>query len=134
MASNLNWTSASHEGDDGISTVRLRQLDASFNFRALPERLNLLWNGADTDAGRDAMARFEQRVLARLANDEDTALVLVFVEPDHGEFVFHSRSTTAFLAMLESLEQESAPYPIEIDHESDPDGQFYRDYAAELRG
>jgi len=126
------WISASHQGDDGTSTVRLRRPDAGLDFRRLPERMTLLWRGADTAAGQAAMQEFEQRVQAQLDNDGDTVLAMVFVEPDHAEFVFHSRSTPAFFALLEALQSGGDPYPIEVEHESDPTGELYRSYASEM--
>ena len=51
------------------------------------------------------------------------------IEPDHREYVFYSRDVEAFVGVLNAMPQEATPYPIEIDRESDPGGEFYRSFA-----
>ncbi|MBT2748035.1 MULTISPECIES: DUF695 domain-containing protein [unclassified Lysobacter] len=130
------WTLAEQATDDGLSLTRIKQFERGFDFRRYPERLNLIWayqddHSAGTASAEEmaAMERFEDRVCERIEAAGHSVLAIVFTEPDHREYVFHTRDVNAFIGELNAMPQEATPYPIEIDHESDPKGEFYRSFA-----
>ncbi|MEG3788697.1 DUF695 domain-containing protein [Lysobacter sp. CCNWLW3] len=136
MADTRGWTLAEHRADDGLSLMRLKRFERGFDFRAYPERLNLIWayqddRSLDTASPDEleAMQRFEDRVCERIEAAGHSLLAIVFTEPDHREYVFYTRDIGAFIGVLNAMPQEATPYPIEIDRESDPDGEFYRSFA-----
>ncbi|MGO4260928.1 DUF695 domain-containing protein [Lysobacter sp. TAB13] len=130
------WTLAEQATDDGLSLTRIKQFERGFDFRGYPERLNLIWayqddHRAGTASAEEmaAMERFEDRVCERIEAAGHSVLAIVFTEPDHREYVFHTRDVNAFIGVLNAMPQDATPYPIEIDHESDPKGEFYRSFA-----
>ncbi|MGO1069036.1 DUF695 domain-containing protein [Lysobacter sp. CA199] len=139
MEDTRGWTLAEQHADDGLSLIRLKQIERGFDFRTYPERLNLIWayrddpgTGTASPAELEAMQRFEDRVCERIEAAGHSLLAIVFTEPDHREYVFHTRDVNAFIGVLNTMPQEAAPYPIEIDHESDPKGEFYQSFADAL--
>ncbi|RDZ28391.1 DUF695 domain-containing protein [Lysobacter silvisoli] len=136
MEDTRGWTLAEHRAEDGLSLMRIKRLERDFDFRAYPERLNLIWAyqddrsvGTASPDELQAMQRFEDRVCERIEAAGHSVLAIVFTEPDHREYVFLSRDVNAFVGVLNAMPQEAHPYPIEIDHESDPNGEFYRSFA-----
>lgn len=133
------WVIAKRESDKGLWLVRLMQLEASFPFKRYPERLNITWpfrktavNGTPAPKESNAMERFENRICKHIEKSGQAVLCIVFTEPGYREYVFHCQQVESFLTALSEIPQESAPYPLEIHHETDAAGKFYKSYAKKL--
>ncbi|HEY0682354.1 MAG TPA: DUF695 domain-containing protein [Steroidobacter sp.] len=140
MMHDRKWVLAERKTDEGLSLIRIMELDASFAFQRYPERLNVIWAYRDTgpddtpaEEEQDAMGRFESRICEYIEATEQALLCVVFTEPGYREFVFYSSTVESFLEALSEIPQEeSGPYPIQIHHESDSKGEFYKSYAKKL--
>ncbi|MCD9029572.1 DUF695 domain-containing protein [Luteimonas sp. BDR2-5] len=141
MEDQRGWVIARTETEDGLSVLRLKNIEDQFDFNAFPERLNVIWDfqeptqaGTPSPSESEAMERFEDRICGRIEEDGESILCMVFTEPGYREYVFYSRSTDDFLSALNTIPQERQPYPIEIQHETDQGFGFYQSYAQGLRG
>jgi len=140
MEDQRGWVIAEKRSGDGLSVVRLKEIEDDFEFRAFPERFNVIWDFRDlTDSGSpssdefDALRQFEDRICERVEACNSSILCIVFTEPTYREYVFQSRTVDGFLDAVNSIPQEAEPYPIEIHHEFDSDFGLYRSFAERLR-
>ena len=136
MEDQRGWALAKMETENGLSLLRLKKIEAQFDFDAFPERLNLIWEFQDpTDVGTpspsesDEMELFENRLCEKIEEDNQSILCMVFTEPGYREYVFYAESADFFLNALNTIPQEARPYPIEIHHETDAGFEFYHSYA-----
>jgi Family of unknown function (DUF695) len=141
MSISENWVLAERKTNEGLSLVRMRKLESSFQFKVHRERMSIIWRLQDRTPDRtpspeesDFMERFESRLCELLEPSAYAFLSIVFTEPGFREYVFYSREIKRFVAAVNKLPKESASYPIEIHHESDSSGQFYQSYAERLLG
>ena len=139
MEDQRGWVLAKRKIDEGLSLIRIKELESSFPFKRYPERLNIIWSFRDmgvhdtpSDRESDAMERFENRICKYIEDSEQAVLCVVFTEPGYREYVFHCDTVESFLAALSEIPQERKPYPIEIHHETDATGKFYKSYAKGL--
>jgi Family of unknown function (DUF695) len=139
MEDNRGWILAQRQTDRGLSLIRIQKLEAAFPFGRYPERLNVIWSFRDmgpdetpSDEESAAMASFENRICAYIEETRQAILCVVFTEPGYREYVFHCDTTDSFLEALSEIPQEQDRYPIEIHHETDANGDFYKSYARKL--
>jgi Family of unknown function (DUF695) len=141
MSVSENWVLAERKTADGLSLVRIRRLGNSFQFKTYGERMSVIWtlqdkSPTDTPSVQESefMERFERRLCELLEPSAHAFLSIVFTEPGFREYVFYSREVKRFVAAINKVPEESAPFPIEIRHEPDSSGQFYQSYAQRLLG
>lgn len=136
MEDTRGWTIGSRQTEEGKSFIRIKELESDFDFSAVPERLTVLWDFEATSPSSDefdAMKEFEDQVCQRIESDGRAVLCIVFTEPGYREWDFYAESAEAFIDVLNELPPRSEPFPIEIHHESDPEGEFFLSYAGRLR-
>lgn len=139
MEAERGWVLGERESDEGQFLIRVKELEQLFPFKRVPERLNVVWsfretgtNGTPTEDELDSMQRFEDRICERIEESGGAVLCIVFTEPGFREFVFYSKDVDSFLQTLSEMPQDSELYPIEIHHETDKRGEFYKSYASKL--
>jgi Family of unknown function (DUF695) len=133
------WVLAEKKVENGLSMLRLLQLEPEFPFNRFQERLNVIWSFRETGVDdtpsqdeSDAMEQFENRICNYIETSDLAVLCMVFTEPGYREYVFYSRDVESFLEGLTEISEEPEPYPIEIHHEADRDGTLYRSYAQRM--
>ncbi|MES2888204.1 MAG: DUF695 domain-containing protein [Pseudomonadota bacterium] len=141
MEDQSGWLIARRETEDGLSLIRLKELQDTFDALAVPERFNIIWEfrgvtsaNTPTPAEFEALGSFEERLVAAVEETGQGTLCIVFTEPGYREYVIHACSADSFLNALNSMPQEREPYPIEIRHEHDPGLELYTSHARGLRG
>lgn len=75
----------------------------------------------------EAMGIFEDRLVSAVESDVCAVLVAVVTTNNTRMWVFHTLSIPAFSERLHYMQQEAAPYPIEIEADSDPEWRFVYD-------
>ena len=140
MEDESGWIIAERETDEGLSILRLKDLDEAFSFHSQPERINVVWSFQNTtsantpdDAENRNLRFFEDELCGRIERDSSAVLCMVFTEPGTREFVFYAKSLDQFLDAINSIPETADGYPIEIQHESDCSGRFYHSYAKGVR-
>lgn len=139
MVQQEEWVLAERQADDGLHVIRLRKLSPSFAFKRYAQRLSVTWTFQDTraddtptDAESEAMETFETTVRDHIERAGHAVLAIVFTEPGYRQFVYLAKEVEAFLEGLNDMPQPEEGYPIEIHHEEDIEGDFYRSYSRKL--
>jgi hypothetical protein len=136
MEDTRGWKIGSRETEKGKSLIRVKDIEEGFDFSAFPERLSVIWDFEETAPSAnefDAMKEFEDQVCERIESDGSAILCIVFTEPGYREWDFHATSAEAFVEVLNQLPPRDEPFPIEIHHATDPEGEFYWSFARRLR-
>lgn len=96
-----------------------------------PQLIQIYWNYSKHDSGMPSsvdsqhMEIFENRLVDALENDLTGILVAVITTGGVREWVYYTKSLDAFAERLHNMPQESAPYPIEIDTDNDPEWEYF---------
>lgn len=133
------WVVVQFFNEDGQPLMaRIKQYEAGFPRGRYPHRIDVFWpasegaeNGVPTPEDIDAMAVFENRLCAALEPDRQSTLSLVITGGGEREWVFHTEDPQVFLSRLSEMPHEDGRYPIEIQHEEDPDWTLFDAYQAD---
>jgi len=128
----LKWAVAETEYNHHVLLIRFRQFPPSFLKSKYPERLNIFWtmaesdaNGLPTDNEFERLESFENRLLDAVEHDEHSILAVVITCNGEKEFVFHTPDVPGFMMRLTNMPQEVNRYPITIQRNYDHDWSYF---------
>ncbi|MBN2877675.1 MAG: DUF695 domain-containing protein [Bacilli bacterium] len=127
----IAWTGVKFEHDGYTILLRYRQFDSDFPKKKYPERLNIFWinqqtseSGIPTEDELNAQQLFEDRLVEAVESDFHSVMSMILLGKNQKEFVFHTSSPNEFIQRLSDMPQEEDPYPIEINHNADPEWDY----------
>ena len=136
---NRGWTILESTSDDGGSTVyiRVKRYEDAFPHAEMPEKLALVWkfshagSGMPTTEEMKALEEFEDRICDAVEDDHHATLSAVFTGAGERAWIFYSRDVDGFMQRLSNMPHPDGAYPIEIDHETDAEWEFHRQFPRE---
>ena len=133
-----NWTLAEATDEDGIPTMfRIRQIEPVGDQQ---EKLNIIWEyGPDCEFGmpsEDELSRMNEceELLTEFQFESGTCcLVAVLTGDGIRQWILYSSDIQSFGDFVNDSFPAYPPYPIEINHESDPEWNEYNELSELLR-
>lgn len=132
LIKNNPWAVAEGTHNNLPLMIRFRSnLTSELDISNHPQLIQIYWNYSKHDSGMPSsvdsqhMEIFENRLVDALENDLTGILVAVITTGGVREWVYYTKSLDAFAERLHNMPQESAPYPIEIDTDNDPEWEYF---------
>ncbi|TMN86517.1 hypothetical protein CWB72_19675 [Pseudoalteromonas phenolica] len=126
------WAVAEGTHNDLPLMIRFRnKLSKDSSISNHPQLIRIYWDYSPHESGMpstddsQSMEVFENRLVDALETDLSGVLAAAITTNGYREWVWYCVSTEVFAESLHNMPQETEPYPIEIEAESDPEWDYF---------